>query len=125
MNIFLDDERLPKDVKWIELPLVEWTISRNYYDFVKLVQNEWPKIISFDHDLGPKSYNELFKNNMQSFNYDNLNGEKTGYDCLRFLIGKAVELNRVLPEIYIHTMNPIGRDNMMALIANYNKHIKQ
>ena len=37
-NLFLDDMRYPKDVKWIELPLVEWTIVRNYKEFGSFVE---------------------------------------------------------------------------------------
>jgi hypothetical protein len=55
INIFLDDERFPEDVTWIELPSVEWTIVRTQEEFQQLIiatglQNV--NHISYDNDLG-------------------------------------------------------------------------
>ena len=61
-HLFLDDNRHPKDVTWIELPLVEWTVVRSYKEFVKTVEEFGiPATVSFDHDLGDEHYNEYFR----------------------------------------------------------------
>ena len=59
-HLFLDDARKPSDVKWIELPLVNWTIVRNYKEFVEtIIKNGIPTTISFDHDLSMADYEIL------------------------------------------------------------------
>lgn len=55
-NLFLDDVRKPTDVKWLDLPPVDWVIVRNYENFEKIIRKAGlPSIISFDHDLTPIS----------------------------------------------------------------------
>ena len=57
--LFLDDERYPKQVTWVNLPLVDWVIVRNYNEFVKKIEEDgMPVFISFDHDLADEHYNE-------------------------------------------------------------------
>lgn len=54
-NIFLDDERFPHDVTWIELPLRKWDILRTqeaFEQFVLMYGLENIDHISFDNDLG-------------------------------------------------------------------------
>lgn len=109
-KIFLDDERSPCDVTWIELCEKKgWYIVRNYNDFVSLIEDkiDWlnpPKIISFDHDIA-------------SFDIDGK--EKTGYDCLKFLI-EYCHLNNIFPpECIFHTMNSVGKNNMQSYYNNY------
>ena len=52
-------------------------------------------------------------------NYDNIVNEKTGYDCCKFLVAESMTKNIPLPQIYIHSANPIGSGNMMGYINNY------
>lgn len=120
-NLFLDDERVPLDVKWIDLPLVNWIIARSFSDFVDIInKNGLPKIISFDHDLADEHYREFINSKNGEFNYNKMK-EKTGYDCVKFLIDYCIDNNLDLPEYYIHTMNPIGRENMNSLLESYKK----
>ena len=57
--LFLDDLRNPKDVIWVNLPEVEWTVVRNYDDFVNtIIDKGVPTRISFDHDLADEHYRE-------------------------------------------------------------------
>lgn len=56
-HIFLDDTRMPAKVNWIELPLVDWVVIRNYKDFVDIITKYGvPQTISFDHDLAEEHY---------------------------------------------------------------------
>ena len=50
--------------------------------------------------------------------------EKTGYDCCKFLVNESINKNIPLPQIYIHSANPIGSANMMGYINNYLKNCK-
>lgn len=99
IGIFLDDERFPHDVKWIEYPKhVDWIIVRDYWDFVYVIRDSYCDnyFVSFDHDL-------------MCFDDDK---EYTGMDCLKWLIGYCVDNNKQIPVAYFHTKNPIGEKNM-------------
>jgi len=126
-NIFLDDERDPSDVVWIKLPLVHWVVVRNYFQFVEtILKSGIPTIISADHDLADEHYVEYGEacNSLiigkPRIRYEKFK-EKTGYDCCKWLVNYCLDNNLDLPEIYIHTMNPIGRENIQSLIDNYKK----
>jgi hypothetical protein len=62
------------------------------------------------------------KNNYE-LNYDNIL-EKTGMDCCKFLVAESMNKNIPLPQIYVHSANPIGSANMMGYINNYFKNCK-
>lgn len=40
--LFLDDERFPKNVTWIDYPISDgnWTIVRNYKEFVDIIMKK-------------------------------------------------------------------------------------
>lgn len=117
-NLFLDDERVPKQVKWIELPLVNWVIVRNYDDFVHHITTHGiPLIVSFDHDLALEHYADAGK---QQLNYATYR-EKTGYDCAKFLVEYCLERNYNLPKYYVHSMNTVGKANILSLLNSYTR----
>jgi hypothetical protein len=121
MNIFLDDERNPINVTWVELPLVPWVIVRNYDEFCRTIRFDGlPDLISFDHDLGDEAYQEAFKNNLKTFDYTKVR-EKTGYDCALWLVNYCLDRRVNLPQYYIHTMNPIGAENITKLFESYQR----
>lgn len=126
-NLFLDDERVPKDVKWVELPPVAWTIVRNYNDFVKLIERDGlPAIVTFDHDLADEHYQEYHvahDSKMLSrgtIRYDSFK-EKTGYHCAKWLAEFCVDKNLPIPTYYTHTMNGIGAENIRSILENARK----
>lgn len=127
-NLFLDDERRPKDVTWVDLPLVNWTIAKNYDDFVRIVSSlGLPTRVTFDHDLAEEHYEEYHwaHNDMNMkkgiFQYDRMK-EKTGFHCVQWLVNYCAERGVPFPEYYVHTMNDIGRVNIIQFIEN-SKHL--
>lgn len=116
-KVFLDDVRTPIEKEWI--------IARNYEEFVKVVQELGLKninLISLDHDLGESAIAEYYANAKpnNTIDYDNIL-EKTGMDCCKFLVSESIDTNIPLPQVFIHSANPVGRVNMMGLINNYLK----
>ncbi len=116
IKVYLDDVRTPNDKDWI--------VVRNYDQFVsriKLHGLENIEVISLDHDLGDKAMEEYYTNvkNNYELNYENIVNEKTGYDCCKFLVSESMTKNIPLPQIYVHSANPIGSANMMGYINNY------
>ena len=72
-HLFLDDERMPGDVTWIELPSAKYVIVRNMAEFVKTIEERGlPIHISFDNDLGARSAPE-------------------GRDCAKWLVDQYLD----------------------------------
>jgi hypothetical protein len=125
--LFLDDERQPKDVKWIELPPLHWVVVKNYKEFVKTITEKGiPTTVSFDHDIHSSHYAEYIAahdKNSPSFGtirYELLE-EKTGYECAKFLSELCVEKNVPIPEYFVHTLNHIGRQNIVSILESARK----
>ena len=120
-RIYLDDIRTPVDLDWI--------VSRNYDQFVAVIQFyglENIETISLDHDLGDTAMVEYYSNVQPNYSLDYSNiTEKTGYDCCKFLVEESLATNQPIPQVYIHSANPIGSGNMMGYINNYYKNCKQ
>jgi hypothetical protein len=114
--LYLDDVRTPNSENW--------KVVRSYDEFVSHIMLnglENYEVISLDHDLGEESMYEYYTNVKNNFtlNYDNIVNEKTGMDCAKYLVAKSMEKGIPLPQIYIHSANPIGSANMMGYVNNY------
>lgn len=123
-NLFLDDERFPKQVSWIDLPPVEWQIVRNYNEFVETIKQQGvPNHVSFDNDLADEHYGKvLYEDRDGDFKKINASfKERTGYDCAKFLVNYCQENNVKFPYYTVHSMNPVGKENIIALIENYKR----
>ena len=115
IRLYLDDVRTPKDTDWV--------VVRSYDEFVahiKMNGLEKYETISLDHDLGDTAMNEYYNNVHPNYtlDYNNIT-EKTGLDCCKFLVAESMNTKIPLPQIYVHSANPIGSGNMMGYINNY------
>lgn len=116
VKIYLDDVRTPIDNDWV--------VVRNYDEFVNAL-NKYGfgniSAISLDHDLGDEAMTEYYTNvkRWKKIDYSNIKSEKTGMDCCKYLVEKCLDENCVLPQVYIHSANPVGRENMMNYINNF------
>lgn len=109
-GLFLDDERVPSDVTWIQYPdNVEWIIARNYQEFFDVFRNDEFDIITFDHDIQSYVKGE----------------EKTGYDCLKLLLEYYNDDFVEDIKFFFHTQNPVGKKNMECYYNNYVKFMKE
>lgn len=130
MKLYLDDKRIPiHSFEYTKngIYLEEWNIVKNYEEFVKYItENEMPEIISFDHDIADEHYTpqeywhdyEASKAYQESQVYK----EKTGYDCAKALVEYCAINNISLPNFICHSMNPVGKDNILNLLNNYKKY---
>lgn len=48
----------------------------------------------------------------------------TGYDCCKWLVDYCIDRNLPHPRYTVHSMNPIGKENIEKLIENYNFTLK-
>ena len=115
LYIYLDDVRTPIEKIWI--------VVRNYEEFVKIITDEGLdsiSVISLDHDLGESAMNEFFSNVYINgkLDYNNIT-EKTGLDCAKFLIELSMDSGIKLPQIYVHSANPVGSANIIELVNNF------
>lgn len=115
VSIYLDDVRTPT--------IEGWTVVRNYEEFVSTIMYhglENIEVISLDHDLGDGAMTEYYTNvrNNYQLDYSNIE-EKTGYDCCKYLVNESMRTGIPLPQVYVHSANPIGSGNMMGYINNY------
>ncbi len=124
IRLYLDDVRTPLDPNnaWIE-GIPQWQVVRNYEQFVSHIQYnglENYDVISLDHDLGDSAMKEYFYNVSPNYtlDYNNIT-EKTGLDCAKFLVAESMSTSIPLPQIYVHSANPIGSANIMGYINNY------
>ena len=131
-NLFLDDVRDPntflKDTR-------TWAVVRNYDEFVKIIKERGlPSLISYDHDLSYEHYPlfEAFEalaegkeiRDLKTIPY-NTYKERTGYHCAEWLIGYCEENKLPLPKYQVHSMNPVGAENIRKLLEGFNNHQKK
>jgi len=96
INLFLDGLRPPPD---------NFILAKDATECSTLIQNNDINILSLDHDLGET---------------------ETGYDLVKWLVESGLEAPEIYPKvIYLHTANPVGRQNMYQLLMRYKpEHVK-
>ena len=94
INLYVDDLRINPD---------GFLVARSYEDAIIMLKRYNINILSLDHDLGL-----------------DLNGDlaKTGYDLVKYICQNEVNIKK----IYIHTDNPVGRENMYKTLLGAKKH---
>ena len=93
MNVlYVDDIRQPRG----PYSFSHIAIVRSYDDALKKMVTERFDAIDLDHDLGE---------------------DKTGYDIAKFIVEKGFNFQT----IYIHTANPVGRQNMIDLLQKHTR----
>jgi hypothetical protein len=127
--LFLDDIRVPYTVFDYTgndiYTLSFWQIVRNYESFVAHIdQKGLPDVISFDHDLADSHYTppEFWDDYEKSKEWQDaqVHTEKTGYDCAKWLVQYCIDNKKKLPKFYCHSLNPVGKDNILRLLNNHN-----
>lgn len=103
--IWVDDIRDP--LKYLINDDIDIIWCKSYDEFVKTLNKvKTLDSVYFDHDLG---------------DIDNPDGEKTGYDCAKYLIDFCIDNNIKLPKFYSQSDNGPGRENIIKLLENYKR----
>lgn len=121
-NLFLDDVRTPHNVTWVNLPPDQhYSVVRNYNEFVDLITLRGiPKFVTYDHDLADSHYGDGLRGD--DINYNKYK-EKTGYDCAKWLVNECMKKGVKHPPYMCHSMNPVGKQNIINYIESYNKNV--
>lgn len=111
----------------LDIYLLDWVVVKDYYAFVHYIsKNGLPDIISFDHDLAFSHYTpeELWTdyNKSKAWQEQQQHQEKTGYDCAKWLTHYCVDNSIKLCEFLSHSMNPVGKDNILHHLNTYKKY---
>ena len=121
-RLFLDDERHPQQVKWVELPPGPWVVVRSYDAFVAHIEKRgMPGFVTFDHDLAQEHYRESMYNPDRHYTNYYTNGtfkEKTGRCCALWLVERCIATGAPIPPYAVHSMNPIGKENIVSVMEN-------
>lgn len=137
MKIFLDDVREPQNCLGYMHTRVgarnpiyadtSWYIVRNYNEFVKAIMKYYKvlEIVSFDHDLADGHYHKNLQEGAINYSSEdfNHNDNKTGYHCAMWMKEFYDHMGVPLPEIFIHSMNPVGVENIKAVFTNDNRRV--
>lgn len=97
-KLFLDDERMPSGVDWVDLPTRvdgHWVIVRDFWEFKEVIRERGiPEFVSFDYVLinspNPRARESRF----------------TGKDCAEYLAMCCMREDRPFPPHTIHTSDP-------------------
>lgn len=109
-NLFIDDERNPLNVTWVDTfgdiyQNWDWVIARSFDEAIELIKTLGvPRVISFDHDLGPADTCP------------------TGFDIAKKIIEMDMDGELEITPLfffYIHSQNPIGKQNIEGLLDQY------
>ncbi len=90
--------------------LEKWTVARDYFEFVYLIDNYFDdiKLVSFDHDLA------CVENGI----------EYTGKSAADYLINYCLDNNKKMPDWYVHSDNTSGKNNIIGAITSYLKNVE-
>lgn len=131
-NLFLDDIRTPAGAAtYMPFSLKdtylknEWVIVTNYMDFVhQIATHGIPNIVSFDHDLADEHYNLSSKEDWEEYSAWS-DREKTGLDCMKWMVDYIQNNKLILPYVIVHSMNTVGRENIQRYFDNFTKHYNE
>lgn len=126
--LFLDDIREPEHAfEYTKEEMFlnkKWEVVRNFDEFKSHIEtNGIPYFISFDHDLADTHYTpeHLWTDYEKSKEWQDkqVHKEKTGYECAVWLVDFCIDNNLPLPKYYCHSMNPVGKDNIVGLLRSF------
>lgn len=120
-DVYLDDNRYPDDI-------YDMALVQSYDEFVKYITDVGvPKLVSLDHDLAAEHYRDLLSHTHKNMSLAHIEldyegyQEKTGYDAAKWLVAYCTENGYELPQVNVHSMNPVGKSNIINYINNHYK----
>ena len=101
--LWLDDERQHDNTlekNFFPDDEVKWYVAKDYTDFCHIIREEVFDLICFDHDLG---------------------SDMTGYDCCKYMVDYYDSKGLDLPQVFVQSANPVGKENIYSYINSYKK----
>lgn len=115
--LFLDDERDPRSVGWINYPYdAEFIVVRDYDRFCDKIEELF---------CGNEEFGVSFDHDIQCIDLDGR--EFTGKDCAEFMC--EMHMNSFnscdFPKYWVHSKNPVGSVNILSYLDSYKRFISQ
>lgn len=116
-SLYLDDCRTPRPNMYFN-----WVVVRSYTEFCNYIRQQGlPRFITFDHDLGEEAIRVGAASQWQTFDYAACS-EMTGYDAAKWLVEYLLDTDQDLPPFTVHSANPPGAENILAVLRSYQRH---
>lgn len=121
--LWLDDYRDPTKNDWLVFSPINHPFQvfwvKSYQQFVNWIQlNGLPDGICFDHDLDDfQAFKASYPELMEDIPFPE--AEKTGMDCVKWLVDYCIFNNDTIPPYNIQSSNPVGKENMDTYLRNY------
>lgn len=118
-KLFLDDERIPADVTWVDIGSGPWHVVRSFDQAVEWVlEHGFPDVITFDHDLGYEKYDT---DDSGLIVVVDATESKSGYDFAKWLVDFDLDTGSMPVNFTftVHSMNPVGAENIRSLLTKY------
>ena len=123
--LWLDDIRDPTNEQWNNYIAVHignpsnmqifWV--KNFNEFKLHIEvNGVPDYICFDHDL---SIFDIVVDEKGNKKYREMTSEFTGYDAAKYLVNYCIDNKLQLPKWHVHSANPVGKENIIKYLKNY------
>ena len=127
--LWLDDYRDPAVSPFLDKYVPDHSVYqivwvKSYDEFCKwITDNGLPLKIAFDHDLADEHYapQEEYKDYNKWADSQDFQ-EKTGMDCVKWLVDYCLDNKVQLPTWVCHSANPAGVENMTGLLKSFMKH---
>ena len=128
--LWLDDNRDPETSPFLAKYVPDFEAYdeiiwvKSYDEFCKwIVDNGLPLKISFDHDLADEHYAPQDRwGDYNNWAEEQDFKEKTGMDCVKWLVDYCLDNEKQLPTWSCHSANPSGVENMTGLLLSFMKH---
>jgi hypothetical protein len=130
-NLFLDDVRMPIDcihyIRNSDYANLNWVIVRTHDEFVnevtqRFANNEFPAIVSFDHDLADEHYDPAMYHGEDAYINASVSfKEKTGLDSAKWFVQFCIDNDVNMPSCLVHSMNPIGAKRIKETLLDYDR----
>lgn len=123
-TLIVDDERTPPQIyammKFNNVYLnKDIFVVRNVKHFSEILNSKGiPHTVSLDHDMSLDSYSIEIENVKLKLKDD-------GFSCAKILCYyHSQNIDLEFPQVYVHSQNPIGKENILSYINSYKKSLE-
>lgn len=105
VNLWIDDVRRPPE---------GWDWAKTSREAIQMLTETQYERVSFDHDLGPLSMQELL-----ALTDDEAKHDYNLVDTTRPVVMYLCEMDSWPPVVYVHSANPVGVEWLEGMINRY------
>lgn len=92
-----------------------WDLAKTYSEAISLMSQKQYVEVSLDHDLADWHYTSMQESGGMDHDFSRGRQEKTGYHVALWMVEQGYFPQRVT----VHSMNPVGAEQMVKLLQRY------